>query len=300
MLEAARACSGRPSRRRRLPGLRSRPRARAASRGPARLLVAARVGATRLIDNVPIRLGARRHEDHPSLRCRSCSLASRTRRPPSASSRASLLAHAGGPRHRHRADGGRVGAAAHRTVCQTGEARARRRRETCARPFPRCLQPSHMIAARFPRAHAVVCRPGRPDRPPPAHRQPSRSRYGPDRERVAAIDLLGPPCVVVDLGTATTFDVVNADGEYVGGVIAPGNPRHRWKPWRAGTPSSGRSSLSGPGRPSRRTPSKRCSPARSSASRARSTLSSAGSLRSWASAGELPVVATGTFADLIA
>jgi len=39
---------------------------------------------------------------------------------------------------------------------------------------------------------------------------------------LAAIDLTGPPCVVVDLGTATTFDVVNASGQYIGGAIAPG------------------------------------------------------------------------------
>jgi type III pantothenate kinase len=39
---------------------------------------------------------------------------------------------------------------------------------------------------------------------------------------VAALDLVGAPCVVVDLGTATTFDVVSPGGEYVGGVIAPG------------------------------------------------------------------------------
>ena len=39
---------------------------------------------------------------------------------------------------------------------------------------------------------------------------------------VAAIDIAGGPCVVVDLGTATTFDVVSAAGQYVGGVIAPG------------------------------------------------------------------------------
>jgi type III pantothenate kinase len=39
---------------------------------------------------------------------------------------------------------------------------------------------------------------------------------------VAAVDLIGGPCVVVDLGFATTFDVVNAAGAYVGGVIAPG------------------------------------------------------------------------------
>jgi type III pantothenate kinase len=39
---------------------------------------------------------------------------------------------------------------------------------------------------------------------------------------VAAFALLGGPAVVVDLGTATTFDVVSAAGDYVGGVIAPG------------------------------------------------------------------------------
>jgi type III pantothenate kinase len=39
---------------------------------------------------------------------------------------------------------------------------------------------------------------------------------------VAAFERLGGPCIIVDFGTATTFDVVNADGEYVGGVIVPG------------------------------------------------------------------------------
>ena len=39
---------------------------------------------------------------------------------------------------------------------------------------------------------------------------------------VAAFDLVHGPCIVVDLGTATTFDVVTSDGAYVGGVIAPG------------------------------------------------------------------------------
>src|SRR5690348_3582518 len=39
---------------------------------------------------------------------------------------------------------------------------------------------------------------------------------------VAAFDKYGGPCVVVDFGTATTFDVVSAKGEYMGGVIAPG------------------------------------------------------------------------------
>lgn len=39
---------------------------------------------------------------------------------------------------------------------------------------------------------------------------------------VAARELYGAPAVVVDFGTATTFDVVDAAGEYVGGIIAPG------------------------------------------------------------------------------
>jgi type III pantothenate kinase len=39
---------------------------------------------------------------------------------------------------------------------------------------------------------------------------------------VAAFAEHGGPCVVVDFGTATTWDVVSGKGEYVGGVIAPG------------------------------------------------------------------------------
>jgi type III pantothenate kinase len=39
---------------------------------------------------------------------------------------------------------------------------------------------------------------------------------------LAAANLYGGPAIVVDFGTATTFDVVSAKGEYVGGAIAPG------------------------------------------------------------------------------
>jgi type III pantothenate kinase len=39
---------------------------------------------------------------------------------------------------------------------------------------------------------------------------------------VAAFEDVGGPCIVVDFGTATTFDVVTARGEYAGGVIVPG------------------------------------------------------------------------------
>ena len=39
---------------------------------------------------------------------------------------------------------------------------------------------------------------------------------------VAAVEKYGAPCIVVDFGTATTFDCVSPKGEYMGGVICPG------------------------------------------------------------------------------
>lgn len=39
---------------------------------------------------------------------------------------------------------------------------------------------------------------------------------------VAAFHLYGGPAIVIDFGTATTFDALSADGEYLGGAIAPG------------------------------------------------------------------------------
>ncbi len=47
---------------------------------------------------------------------------------------------------------------------------------------------------------------------------------GADRiaDSVAAFDKYGGPCIVVDFGTAITFDAVSEKGEYLGGVIAPG------------------------------------------------------------------------------
>jgi len=47
---------------------------------------------------------------------------------------------------------------------------------------------------------------------------------GPDRiaNAVGAVERYGAPCIVVDFGTSTNFDVVSPEGEYVGGVLAPG------------------------------------------------------------------------------
>ena len=51
-----------------------------------------------------------------------------------------------------------------------------------------------------------------------------KSEVGSDRlvNAVAAFERYGGPCIVVDFGTATTFDAISDLGEYLGGVIAPG------------------------------------------------------------------------------
>jgi type III pantothenate kinase len=50
------------------------------------------------------------------------------------------------------------------------------------------------------------------------------SELGADRiaECIAAYERYGGPCIVVDFGTATKFEVISARGEYLGGAIAPG------------------------------------------------------------------------------
>jgi type III pantothenate kinase len=50
------------------------------------------------------------------------------------------------------------------------------------------------------------------------------AEVGADRivNAVAAFEKYGGPCVIVDFGTATTFDCVSKKGEYMGGVICPG------------------------------------------------------------------------------
>jgi type III pantothenate kinase len=53
---------------------------------------------------------------------------------------------------------------------------------------------------------------------------PAPHTIGPDRlaNAIAARQLFGAPTVVVDFGTAVTFDVVNRRSDYIGGIIAPG------------------------------------------------------------------------------
>src|SRR5688500_3526784 len=50
------------------------------------------------------------------------------------------------------------------------------------------------------------------------------AQLGADRivASVAAVEKSGAPCIVVDFGTATTFNAINSKREYLGGIIAPG------------------------------------------------------------------------------
>ena len=54
--------------------------------------------------------------------------------------------------------------------------------------------------------------------------QDNPADLGADRlvNAIAAFQRYGGPCIIVDFGTATTFDVVSVRGEYIGGAIAPG------------------------------------------------------------------------------
>ena len=53
---------------------------------------------------------------------------------------------------------------------------------------------------------------------------PNPQQIGADRivDAVAAYELYGGPVLVIDFGTATTYDLVDADGTFLGGITAPG------------------------------------------------------------------------------
>lgn len=79
-----------------------------------------------------------------------------------------------------------------------------------------------MLAARFAGCHTVIVGPGVKSGLPVLTDNPRD--VGTDRVAnvIGAIEAGGAPCVVVDFGTATTIEAVNAQGQYVGGAIAPG------------------------------------------------------------------------------
>jgi type III pantothenate kinase len=78
------------------------------------------------------------------------------------------------------------------------------------------------VCERYFRLHPLFLEPGIRTGMPVRIDNPAE--VGADRiaNAVAALEKYGAPCVVVDFGTATNFDVVSPKGEYMGGVIAPG------------------------------------------------------------------------------
>ncbi len=87
---------------------------------------------------------------------------------------------------------------------------------------PRILANLRDLVARYLPFGAVVIEPGVKTGMPILYDNPKE--VGADRiaNGIAAHDLYGGPTVVVDFGTGNNFDVISADGEFLGGAIAPG------------------------------------------------------------------------------
>jgi type III pantothenate kinase len=87
---------------------------------------------------------------------------------------------------------------------------------------PSSTQAMREMVSRYFRFPAVVVEPGVKTGVAVATDNPKE--VGADRivNALAAFEGYGGPAIVVDFGTATTFDVVSEKGEYLGGAIAPG------------------------------------------------------------------------------
>ncbi|MGI3165862.1 type III pantothenate kinase [Pseudooceanicola sp. 200-1SW] len=88
---------------------------------------------------------------------------------------------------------------------------------------PRVVFNLRVLADRYFNCRPLVV--GKPECALPVEpRVDEGTQVGPDRlvNAAGAYDRYGGDLIVVDFGTATTFDVVSQDGAYVGGVIAPG------------------------------------------------------------------------------
>ena len=91
-----------------------------------------------------------------------------------------------------------------------------------AATVPVLVREWELLASKWAQAPLLVVGPGVKTGIPIRYDDPRE--VGPDRivNAVAAKERYGAPVIVVDFGTSTNFDVVSPDGEYVGGVIAPG------------------------------------------------------------------------------
>jgi type III pantothenate kinase len=91
-----------------------------------------------------------------------------------------------------------------------------------ASTVPVLVREWEQLAAKWAEARLLVVGPGVKTGIPIRYDDPRE--VGPDRivNAVAAKERYGAPVIVVDFGTSTNFDVVSPEGEYVGGVLAPG------------------------------------------------------------------------------
>ncbi len=87
---------------------------------------------------------------------------------------------------------------------------------------PPLTQALREMADRYFKHHVVVVEPGIKTGMPIKYENPRE--VGADRivNAVAAFHYYGGPAIIIDFGTATTFDAISLNGEYLGGAIAPG------------------------------------------------------------------------------
>ncbi len=87
---------------------------------------------------------------------------------------------------------------------------------------PAAVYPMQRMCQQYCHIDALLVGPGIRTGVPILYDNPKE--VGADRivNAVAAHHIVGDACVVVDFGTATTFDCIRADGSYLGGIIAPG------------------------------------------------------------------------------
>jgi len=87
---------------------------------------------------------------------------------------------------------------------------------------PRLIREYEHVAEDWAHTRLLVIGPGVKTGIPIHYDDPRE--VGPDRimNAVAAKERYGAPAIVVDFGTSTNFDIVSPDGDYVGGVLAPG------------------------------------------------------------------------------
>ena len=87
---------------------------------------------------------------------------------------------------------------------------------------PAALQPLRWMAEEFFSCHAFVV--GDDIEYGIINKLNNPSEAGSDRlvNALAAVHRFEPPLIIVDFGTATTFDIVDDDGAFIGGIIAPG------------------------------------------------------------------------------